>query len=224
MIQTKFYILFIFLIFSLSMIGIAIAESENEEIESFHSGNTEYNNGNYENAISHYKKTLELNPNNLDALTNIGNSFVSQNKIYEGLIYYQRVLDIDPQNFFVLENISRITEFFPYKNFDGFVEIVIRNSDNQLVGYLKTDTLIIFDHPEVFKFIKQQALPKKILINGTTTDVLQMSNVNSFSIDAIRSTTGFASTVIPTTFLIYVPTFQYAISSGDQVFLYATFL
>lgn len=51
-----------------------------------------------EMAISENKNVLSSDPTNLDALTNIGNSFYASGQYDSALIYYDKVLEIDPQN------------------------------------------------------------------------------------------------------------------------------
>jgi tetratricopeptide (TPR) repeat protein len=49
-------------------------------------------------AISESKNVLSSDPTNLDALTNLGNTFYASGQYDSALVYYDKVLDIDPQN------------------------------------------------------------------------------------------------------------------------------
>ena len=44
------------------------------------------------------RETLQTNPSDLNALTNVGNELYAQNQFDSALIYYNKVLAIDPQN------------------------------------------------------------------------------------------------------------------------------
>lgn len=44
------------------------------------------------------RETLQANPSDLNALTNVGNQLYAQNQFDSALIYYNKVLAIDPQN------------------------------------------------------------------------------------------------------------------------------
>jgi predicted O-linked N-acetylglucosamine transferase (SPINDLY family) len=50
----------------------------------------------YEEAISFILKSLEINPNNFQALNNLGNAYTSINEINLGLIAYEQVLQLNP--------------------------------------------------------------------------------------------------------------------------------
>lgn len=58
----------------------------------------------YTDAIYHYDKTLELNPNNIHALTNKGSALVSLGNYQEAISYYDRALEINPQYVIALNN------------------------------------------------------------------------------------------------------------------------
>ena len=58
----------------------------------------------YNDAIYHYDKTLELNPNNIHALTNKGSALVSLGNYQEAISYYDRALEINPQYVVALNN------------------------------------------------------------------------------------------------------------------------
>ena len=58
----------------------------------------------YTDAIYHYDKTLELNPNNIDALTNKGSALASLGNYQEAASYYDKALEINPQYVVALNN------------------------------------------------------------------------------------------------------------------------
>lgn len=49
-------------------------------------------------AISQNRELLSSDPTNLDALTNIGNSFYASGQYDSAIVYYDKVLEVDPQN------------------------------------------------------------------------------------------------------------------------------
>lgn len=49
-------------------------------------------------AISESRELLSSDPTNLDALTNIGNSFYASGQYDSAIVYYDKVLEVDPQN------------------------------------------------------------------------------------------------------------------------------
>ena len=66
------------------------------------------------------------------------------------------------------------TEFIPYEyqSIDGFMEIIVRDSQGSLVAYLKTDDLELLDY-EVAKNMVNDWPVKKIIRNGQEVEVHQ---------------------------------------------------
>ncbi|MGI0022431.1 MAG: tetratricopeptide repeat protein [Nitrososphaeraceae archaeon] len=58
----------------------------------------------YNDAIYHYDKTLELNPNNIHALTNKGSALASLGNYQEAISYYDKALEINLQYVIALNN------------------------------------------------------------------------------------------------------------------------
>jgi tetratricopeptide (TPR) repeat protein len=57
---------------------------------------------NYEQAITHFKKSLEISPNNKDVLQWLGRVYYLQNDCQTAASYYSNALKIDPQNALML--------------------------------------------------------------------------------------------------------------------------
>ena len=55
-------------------------------------------------AIQYYNKVLEINPNNVDALTNKGVALSKLNNNTGVIQYYNKVLEINPNNVDALTN------------------------------------------------------------------------------------------------------------------------
>jgi tetratricopeptide (TPR) repeat protein len=49
-------------------------------------------------SINENRELLSSDPNNIDALTNLGNSFYATSEYDSALVYYEKVIKIDPQN------------------------------------------------------------------------------------------------------------------------------
>ncbi|HSD05366.1 MAG TPA: tetratricopeptide repeat protein [Nitrosopumilaceae archaeon] len=58
----------------------------------------------YEDAILHYERTLEHEPENIHALTNTGSALANLGRYDDALLYYDKVLEIDPNNLAALHN------------------------------------------------------------------------------------------------------------------------
>jgi len=53
-------------------------------------------NGNFEEAISYFEKVLEIEPNHLDALNNIGGLLSTLGKHNEAIFYFDTIIEIEP--------------------------------------------------------------------------------------------------------------------------------
>ncbi len=73
-------------------------------------GKKEFNEGNYEEAIIAYKHVINVEPENIDALINMGISYVELKKYEKGVELYKRVLVLEPDNKFALNNIGWANE------------------------------------------------------------------------------------------------------------------
>ena len=60
----------------------------------------------YNLAISVYKKALELDPQNLHILNNLGNAYSGQGKYDLAISVYKKALEVDPQNLPPLNNLG----------------------------------------------------------------------------------------------------------------------
>ncbi|MGA2243313.1 MAG: tetratricopeptide repeat protein, partial [Verrucomicrobiota bacterium] len=55
-----------------------------------------YNEGHIEEAMEHYHKAIQINPNNCETLINLGIAFAAQGQFNEAIAHYQRALQINP--------------------------------------------------------------------------------------------------------------------------------
>ena len=62
-------------------------------------GHTPKNMGNYDQAAEVYQQALDIEPNFLDCLYNLGNVRVMQNDIEAAVALWTRLLEIEPRRF-----------------------------------------------------------------------------------------------------------------------------
>ena len=65
---------------------------------------------------------LQSDPNNIDALTNVGNEFYGQGQYDSAMKYYERVLKIEPSNQYALYNKALV--FYSKKDYSRSIKIV----------------------------------------------------------------------------------------------------
>ena len=66
--------------------------------EMFNKGNSAYNEGNFEKAISHYNSILEKGKHSSDLYFNMGNAYYRLNRVAESIFYYEKAKQLDPSS------------------------------------------------------------------------------------------------------------------------------
>ena len=61
----------------------------------FKDGNSAYNEGNFEKAISYYKEILDKGKHSSDLYFNIGNAYYRLNRVAESIFYYEKAKQLD---------------------------------------------------------------------------------------------------------------------------------
>ena len=84
---------YLIIIVFLSPALVCSAQSDEKAIRK---GNRNYKNGNYEQAISNYRKALEIRPNNAKAQFNLGDVYYAKQSYDTAYSEFQKVLDISP--------------------------------------------------------------------------------------------------------------------------------
>jgi len=97
-------IILIFIVFLFSITSLTTAYSEEDVDLLFKNGLESYQNGKIDEAISYFEKVLEIDPNHVDALSNIGGLFITIGKHDEALSYFDRALEIEPNHVGSLSN------------------------------------------------------------------------------------------------------------------------
>lgn len=91
---------YLFIIFLLALPVTA----QNESL--FEKGNSAYNKGEYETAISNYEQILENGETSADLYYNLANSYYKLNNIAPSIYYYEKALQLDPNDSDIKNNLS----------------------------------------------------------------------------------------------------------------------
>ncbi|MCP4229141.1 MAG: tetratricopeptide repeat protein [bacterium] len=105
-------------IFALAVSG-AFADKlgdKKKSLEYFKEAEAEYEKGDLETAIEKYEKCADLDPENGDALFNVGACYVELNDEEKALKYFKDTLDVDPDHSGAHYNIGRL--FHLRRDFD----------------------------------------------------------------------------------------------------------
>lgn len=74
--------------------GISMAADSAEEL--YRKGNSSYENGSYEKAVSFYEELLRIDEVSEEVFYNLGNSYFKLKKIGKAILNYERALRLDP--------------------------------------------------------------------------------------------------------------------------------
>jgi len=110
-----------------------------------------------------------------------------------------------------------------YNIVEGYGEIIIRNSEDHLVGYKKVSKLNIFEHPFVQGEIDSWDVVGTIERDGIEYDMIQRQNELFFEIDIGPGITGMTIGYFEKpVFFIYFSHEQYLLEPGDWITIYYT--
>ena len=128
--------------------------------------------GNYEEAISYFDKALQIDPDNMVYLKNKGAVLILQEKYYEASVIFEKVLTVIPDDPIALHHILNFTSK-GYKSVDGTLEVIIRNPQGNLMGYIKTTNIVVLDHPIAKEKIDEWSFKKILNRDGQDFEVFQ---------------------------------------------------
>ena len=74
----------------------ALSVSAQSDEKAIRRGNRNYKSANYEQAIAHYKKALEIRPNNAKAQFNLGDVYYAKQSYDTAYNEFQKVLELSP--------------------------------------------------------------------------------------------------------------------------------
>ena len=104
MVSLKNLFILIILVVLFSVTSVTIVYSQEDVNMFFEKGKESYIAGNPEEAISYFEKVLEIEPNHVDALNNIGAILITLGKHEEAIPFFDQVLAIEPNHVGALSN------------------------------------------------------------------------------------------------------------------------
>jgi len=143
--------------------------------------------GEFVDALQYFDKVLEIDPNNIKALNNKGTALIKLSSeagpeeirienLKEALKYFDKALEIDP-DYRIAEHNVAFLEYYRYNYPDAMFEAIVRNSQGDLVAYLKHPEVRVLDHEVAEKEIELWPTIKIISRNGTQVEVKQFHSL-----------------------------------------------
>ena len=141
---------------------------------------------------------------------------MGQEKYEEGIKLYEQVLEINPENPNIQFNLIIAQARMVFEPFSGVAEIIIRDSDGRLVGYMQTEKItlnnVTLAQEAVDKF------PKKIITHGDQkSEVITIKNLRYVDTELVAGKT-FVYGRSDTTPFITTSHWGYPITYGDQIY------
>ena len=115
----------------------------------------------YDEALVQFDKVLEIDPKHILGLYNKGRTLAHLERFDEALLNLDKVIILDPDHiptFILKQSILEKTQ----TSIEGIIQIQIRNSQNQLVGYIESNRLIYYKYYTIEQFL--QNLPVKQIV------------------------------------------------------------
>jgi tetratricopeptide (TPR) repeat protein len=101
-------------------------------------GNTEYMNGNYEEAIKNYQAVVDSDYESAELYYNLGNAYYKSNKFTMALVNYEKASLLDPDDEEIQHNLEMERQLAIDK-IDKLPELLPKQWYRQFIGLLKTD-------------------------------------------------------------------------------------
>ena len=93
---------------SFTLLGRALEVTKDNWFVHTNLGYALYEQGRKEEAIAHYRKSVEINPNNLKGLINLGSSLSEAGRDDEAIVFYEEALRIMPENPKAINNLGLV--------------------------------------------------------------------------------------------------------------------
>jgi len=172
---------------------------------------------NFEQAEIFLDKLLNIVPNHVNSLINKGTILVQDDKNYESLKYFYSALELEPNAPLVQAKIDDAKSKLRYKLTDGMLEIIVRDPDGNLAGYLKTDKNFTILTHEVGEEIKYTWPVKKIVTRDGQKYEVRQGDLGGI-IDSVKFLGQFGMGLKPLedVYIIFVHYHGYVANVGDS--------
>ena len=169
---------------------------------------------------------LQTDPKNTSGFLLQGIVLHKEGDYYNSIIYFDKVLEIDPENSQAeslrLES-QRNLNYYPI---NGMLEIIVRDSNGNLVGYYKSmKNIHILDHEAAKPWLEGFPLTKTIMMDGKKFNVYQQIKPDSVEDWYTRGQFGLVrADLIPDIFIFFSHYHAVIGDKGDSVtYIYSWF-
>jgi len=183
---------------------------------------------NFQEGINYFDKALKIDPKHVDTLYKKGDSYRDQGNYDEAFTYYYKVLELEPTHSLAVIKSQIVSASFGHKLLDGFIDVIIRDSQGRLVGYFRDSEIGILKHEVAENMIDNWNVTKTINRNGTDYEIHQYERVKESGRDGnIWGGAKHYGIQIPNNnnvWLVYANYWMYLPSKGDTItYVYSVF-
>jgi len=177
--------------------------------------------GEIEEGIAYFDKTLEIDPNNEIAWNNKGTLLGQLGNMGEAISHYKKALEINPDYEQAKINLKTALENPNYNDVDGYIEIIVRDSQGFLVAYMKPTVFKVIDHPLLLADeLKEWRVDETIIRDGQEFQVLKRKLELKIQDEYPSNTIGRFGIGVnePEQFFVYFSNaHQVPVTNGDQM-------
>lgn len=119
----------------------------------------------YEIAINYFDRVISIDPLHINSRLNKGNAFILMGRPLEAIQSYDDVLSIEPNNIAASKGLYGTKSFFRYTPSDASMELILHDSDGNLV--------LRYITPNVFYLNEEQV---KVYLNGKSEIIEKEGN------------------------------------------------
>ncbi len=133
----------------------------------------------YDEALVQFDKVLEIDPKHILGLYNKGRTLAHLEKFDEALLNLDKVITLDPVHiptFILKASILGKTQ----TSIEGIIQIQIRNSQNQLVGYIESNRLIYFKYYTIEQFLQSLPVKQTVTYEGEIFAIVENEYVEKY--------------------------------------------
>jgi len=134
----------------------------------------------YDEALVQFDKVLEIDPKHILGLYNKGRTLAHLERFSEALLYLDKVITLDPVHIPTLilkASILGKTE----TSIEGIIQIQIRNSQNQLVGYIESNRLSYFKYYTIEQFLHSIPVKQTVTYGGDNFAIVEKEYIKEYA-------------------------------------------
>jgi len=133
----------------------------------------------YDEALVQFDKVLEIDPKHILGLYNKGRTLAHLERFDEAILNLDKVITLDPVHiptFILKASILGKTQ----TSIEGIIQIQIRNSQNQLVGYVESNRLSYYKYYTIEQFLQSLPVKQTVTYGGDNFAIVEKEYIQEY--------------------------------------------